>query len=106
MSELCAAGMMAFCTAIAPPTGITAGADPAGQASGITAPRWGFEGFLPRKGRERRERLARIAADERATVIYEAHGRTAATLADPQEPADPAALQHSPSQRHTVPGPL
>ncbi len=51
-------------------------------ASGIPAPRWGFEGFLPRKGRERRERLTRIASDERATVIFEAHGRTPATLAD------------------------
>jgi 16S rRNA (cytidine1402-2'-O)-methyltransferase len=51
-------------------------------ASGIPAPRWGFEGFLPRKGRERRERLARISSDDRATVIYEAHGRTAATLRD------------------------
>jgi 16S rRNA (cytidine1402-2'-O)-methyltransferase len=51
-------------------------------ASGIPAPRWGFEGFLPRKGRERKERLARIATDDRATVLYEAHGRTAATLRD------------------------
>jgi len=51
-------------------------------ASGIPAPRWGFEGFLPRKGRERKERMARIAADDRATVMYEAHGRTAATVAD------------------------
>lgn len=51
-------------------------------ASGISAPRWSFEGFLPRKGRERRERLARIAADERATVLFEAPGRTAATLRD------------------------
>ncbi len=51
-------------------------------ASGIAAPRWGFEGFLPRSGRERRERLARIAADERATVLFEAPGRTAATLRD------------------------
>ena len=51
-------------------------------ASGIAGPRWGFEGFLPRKGRERRERLERLAADDRATVIFEAHGRTAATLAD------------------------
>ena len=50
--------------------------------SGIPAPRWGFEGFLPRKGRERRERLARIAADDRATVLFEAPGRTAATLRD------------------------
>jgi 16S rRNA (cytidine1402-2'-O)-methyltransferase len=51
-------------------------------ASGIAGPRWSFEGFLPRSGRERQERLARIAADERATVVYEAPGRVAATLAD------------------------
>jgi 16S rRNA (cytidine1402-2'-O)-methyltransferase len=51
-------------------------------ASGIAGPRWSFEGFLPRSGRERRERLARIGADERATVLYEAPGRVAATLAD------------------------
>ena len=51
-------------------------------ATGIAGPRWGFEGFLPRSGRARRERLARIAADDRATVIYEAPGRTAATLRD------------------------
>jgi 16S rRNA (cytidine1402-2'-O)-methyltransferase len=51
-------------------------------ASGIPAPRWSFEGFLPRKGRDRRERLARIAADERATVLFEAPNRTAGTLRD------------------------
>ncbi len=51
-------------------------------ASGVAGPRWAFEGFLPRSGRERRERLARIAADDRGTVIYEAPGRVAATLAD------------------------
>jgi 16S rRNA (cytidine1402-2'-O)-methyltransferase len=51
-------------------------------ASGLLAPRWAFEGFLPRRGRERRQRLARISADERATVIFEAPGRVAATLAE------------------------
>jgi 16S rRNA (cytidine1402-2'-O)-methyltransferase len=51
-------------------------------ASGIAGPRWAFEGFLPRSGRERRERLARLAADERGAVIYEAPGRTRATLLD------------------------
>ena len=35
-------------------------------ASGLPAARWGFEGFLPRRGRERRERLARVAGDDRA----------------------------------------
>jgi 16S rRNA (cytidine1402-2'-O)-methyltransferase len=51
-------------------------------SSGIAGPRWGFEGFLPRSGRERKERLGRIAADDRATVIYEAPGRLATTLRD------------------------
>ena len=51
-------------------------------ASGLPAPRWAFEGFLPRKGAERRERLVRVAADDRATVLFEAPGRTAATLRD------------------------
>jgi 16S rRNA (cytidine1402-2'-O)-methyltransferase len=51
-------------------------------ASGIAGPRWSFEGFLPRSGRDRRDRLARIAADERGTVVYEAPGRIAATLRD------------------------
>jgi len=51
-------------------------------AAGIPAPRWSFEGFLPRKGRERTARLSRIAADERATVLFEAPARTAATLRD------------------------
>jgi 16S rRNA (cytidine1402-2'-O)-methyltransferase len=51
-------------------------------ASGIAGPRWAFEGFLPRRGRERRERLARIAADERGTLLYEAANRLAATLDD------------------------
>jgi 16S rRNA (cytidine1402-2'-O)-methyltransferase len=51
-------------------------------AAGVAGPRWTFEGFLPRSGRERRERLARIAADERGAVIYEAPGRVASTLAD------------------------
>jgi 16S rRNA (cytidine1402-2'-O)-methyltransferase len=51
-------------------------------ASGIAGPRWSFEGFLPRSGRERRARLARLAADERGAVIFEAPGRLATTLDD------------------------
>jgi 16S rRNA (cytidine1402-2'-O)-methyltransferase len=51
-------------------------------ASGMAGPRWGFEGFLPRSGRERRERLARVAADDRASVIFEAPTRLGATLKD------------------------
>ncbi len=51
-------------------------------ASGIAGARWSFEGFLPRSGRERRERIARVAGDERGSVIYEAPSRVAATLRD------------------------
>ena len=51
-------------------------------ASGIVGPRWAFEGFLPRTGRERRDRIARIAADERGTVLFEAPTRVAGTLRD------------------------
>jgi 16S rRNA (cytidine1402-2'-O)-methyltransferase len=50
--------------------------------SGIAGARWSFEGFLPRSGRERRDRIARIAADERGTIVYEAPSRVAATLRD------------------------
>jgi 16S rRNA (cytidine1402-2'-O)-methyltransferase len=51
-------------------------------ASGVAGPRWTFEGFLPRSGRERRARLAGIAADERTAVLFEAPRRLVATLAD------------------------
>jgi 16S rRNA (cytidine1402-2'-O)-methyltransferase len=51
-------------------------------ASGVTGPRWSFEGFLPRSGRDRKDRLAAIAADERGSVVFEAPGRVAATLRD------------------------
>jgi 16S rRNA (cytidine1402-2'-O)-methyltransferase len=51
-------------------------------ASGVIGPRWAFEGFLPRSGRDRRDRLASIAADPRGTVVFEAPGRVAGTLRD------------------------
>ncbi len=50
--------------------------------SGVAGPRWSFEGFLPRRGRDRRSRLARIAADDRGSVLFEAPTRLAATLGD------------------------
>ncbi|MEW6421303.1 MAG: 16S rRNA (cytidine(1402)-2'-O)-methyltransferase [Deinococcota bacterium] len=55
---------------------------PALVLSGLPAARFTFEGFLPRAGRERRERLAAIAARSETTVLYESPHRLAATLAD------------------------
>ena len=58
-------------------------------ASGLAVARWAFEGFLPRSGADRRARLARIADDERACVVYEAPSRVPATLADLAAAAGP-----------------
>jgi 16S rRNA (cytidine1402-2'-O)-methyltransferase len=51
-------------------------------SSGVAGPRWSFEGFIARSGRERKASLAAIAADERGTVLFEAPTRLAATLRD------------------------
>lgn len=50
--------------------------------SGMATDRFVFEGFLPRKGGERRERLAAIAGEPRTVVLFEAPPRVAATLGD------------------------
>ena len=62
---------------------------PALVLSGLPVHRFAFEGFLPRKGRERRERLAEIAGRPFATALYEAPARVAATLAELAEVAGP-----------------
>ena len=50
--------------------------------SGEPADRFVFEGFLPRKGRERTARIATIAAETRTTVFFAAPDRLATDLAD------------------------
>jgi 16S rRNA (cytidine1402-2'-O)-methyltransferase len=50
--------------------------------SGLAAGRWVFEGFLPRRGAGRTERLADLAGERRTIVLYEAPHRLARTLAD------------------------
>jgi 16S rRNA (cytidine1402-2'-O)-methyltransferase len=51
-------------------------------ASGLPTGRFVFEGFLPRKGSGRTERLAAVAAERRTVVLYEAPHRLPRTLAD------------------------
>ena len=55
---------------------------PALVLSGLPAARFTFEGFLPRRGRERRERIAAIAARDHPTIVYEAPTRLLASLRD------------------------
>jgi 16S rRNA (cytidine1402-2'-O)-methyltransferase len=50
--------------------------------SGLPTARFCFEGFLARRGTDRRRRLEALAREERTTLIYEAPGRLAATLVD------------------------
>lgn len=50
--------------------------------SGLPTDRFCFEGFLPRKGGERRARLAGLAAEPRTMVFFEAPHRLAVFLAD------------------------
>ncbi|HVL03238.1 MAG TPA: 16S rRNA (cytidine(1402)-2'-O)-methyltransferase [Acidimicrobiales bacterium] len=48
--------------------------------SGLTTGRFVFEGFLPRSGSGRAERLVALASEQRTMVIYEAPHRLARTL--------------------------
>jgi 16S rRNA (cytidine1402-2'-O)-methyltransferase len=50
--------------------------------SGLPTDRFVFEGFLPRKGRERTERLRELAAERRTTILYEAPHRLERTIGD------------------------
>ncbi len=57
--------------------------------SGLTSGRFVYEGFLPRRGAARSERLAELAASERAVVLLEAPHRCARTAADLAESFGP-----------------
>ena len=50
--------------------------------SGLPSSRWVFEGFLPRSGAERTERLEAVAVELRTVVMYEAPHRLHRTLID------------------------
>ena len=58
-------------------------------AAGVAGARWNFEGFLPRSGADRQRAIGALAPDLRASVIYEAGNRVAATLRDLAEAAGP-----------------
>jgi 16S rRNA (cytidine1402-2'-O)-methyltransferase len=52
------------------------------SASGLPSDRFVFEGFLPVKGQERRDRLQSVSGDSRTLVFYESPHRLRQTLAD------------------------
>jgi 16S rRNA (cytidine1402-2'-O)-methyltransferase len=72
-------------------------------ASGLPTDRVAFEGFLPRKGGPRRDRLAELAADPRTLVLFVAPHRAAADLgdlADALGPDRPAVLARELTKLH------
>ena len=74
---LCAEAGVPVCALAGPCAAVTALA-----VSGLSTGRFAFEGFLPAAGRERRERLAALAAEPRTMVFYEAPHRLLRTLED------------------------
>jgi 16S rRNA (cytidine1402-2'-O)-methyltransferase len=76
LSEAIARGLPV--TALPGPSAVTT----AVALSGVPVDRWCFEGFLPRKSGERRTRLAELATDSRALVLFESPKRLAASLVD------------------------
>ena len=70
-------------------SGITVSAMPGASAltmalvmSGLSTSRFVFEGFLPRSGAERAQRIAGIVDEQRTVVLYEAPHRLEKTLVD------------------------
>jgi 16S rRNA (cytidine1402-2'-O)-methyltransferase len=53
--------------------------------SGLPTSRFVFEGFLPRSGRERADRIRDVASERRTVVLYEAPHRVERTMADLRE---------------------
>lgn len=84
---------------------------PAVVLSGLSSARFCFEGFLPRKGRERQERLELIKLRSETTVMYESPQRLRATLQELAQvcgPERPASVTRELSKRfeETVRGSL
>ncbi len=73
-----ASTMGATITVIPGPSAVSA----ALAASGFSGDRYVFEGFLPRKGKERSERLSRLVGDERTMVFFASPKRLAKDLHD------------------------
>ena len=58
-------------------------------SSGLPTARFVFEGFLPRSGSARRDRLTEVAAETRTVVLYEAPHRVVRTIRDLTEVCGP-----------------
>ena len=70
-------------------------------SSGLPSGRFCFEGFLPVKGKERRQRLEQIATEPRTTVLYEAPPAAATqSLAEHRGSERPLQVARELTKRH------
>ncbi len=76
-----AIGVGAQVTVIPGPSAVTA----ALAVSGLPADRFVFETFLPRRGKDRRNRLAQLADEERTIVLFSGKAHVVADLGDMAE---------------------
>ncbi|HXF57444.1 MAG TPA: 16S rRNA (cytidine(1402)-2'-O)-methyltransferase [Actinomycetota bacterium] len=77
--------LVAACVAEGIPVDVVPGPSAAVAAlvvSGLPTDRFAFEGFLPRAGRAREERLAALAGEPRTVVLFESPRRLRRTLDD------------------------
>lgn len=77
--------LVAACVAAGIPVDVVPGPSAALAAlvvSGLPTDRFVFEGFLPRSGRARSDRLRALAREARTIVLFESPRRLAATIAD------------------------
>jgi 16S rRNA (cytidine1402-2'-O)-methyltransferase len=77
--------LVAACAAEGIPVDVAPGPSAAVAAlviSGLPTDRFVFEGFLPRSGRARAERLRALSSERRTAVLFESPRRVSATLAD------------------------
>tara|TARA_B100000029_G_scaffold509675_1_gene599386 strand:+ start:334 stop:1206 length:873 start_codon:yes stop_codon:yes gene_type:complete len=54
-------------------------------ASGLSTSRYVFQGFIPRKGKNRKERLEEIRSETKTTIIYESGKRLRSTIEELEE---------------------
>ena len=100
------AHLVRACVAAGAAVEVVPGPDAATTAlvlSGFPSDRFVFEGFLPRKGRSRADRIAAVATELRTVIVYESPRRVLATLRDLEAacgPDRPVALARELTKLH------
>ncbi len=93
MPSIADPGLSAVAAALAVGAGVTVVPGPSAvtaalAVSGLPAERFVFEGFLPRKGKDRAARIGDLASEQRTTVLFSGKSRVVADLKDMADQLD------------------